>query len=148
MDVELYQMIFFASVFFFLAYFTLYQMIFFFCIYWDNFVVLIFLFITVVYHIGWFTYVELALWPWNESNLTVVYDPFKGLHKIRVEGRVLISCKNSKSTTCCWTTIDRRMLDPTIKGHPHIQGQRRSPRKMVGGEKLHLESNATPTRDA
>ena len=36
-----------------------------------------------------------------------------------VEGCVLISCKNSKSTTCCWITIDRRMLDPTTKGHPH-----------------------------
>ena len=31
---------------------------------------------------------------------------------------------------------------------PHIQGQRRSPRKTVGGEKSHLESNAIPTRDA
>ena len=61
-----------------------------------------------------------------------------------VEGRVLIfSCKNSKTTTSCWTTIDRRMLDPTKK-IPHIQGQRRSPNKTVGGAKLCLELNLFP----
>ena len=59
---------------------------------------------------------------------------------------LIFSCKNSKITICCWTTIDRRMLDPTKK-IPHIQGQRRSPSKMVEGEKLHLESNPIPTRD-
>ena len=31
---------------------------------------------------------------------------------------------------------------------PHVQGQRRSPSKMVGGAKLHLESNSIPVRDA
>ena len=31
---------------------------------------------------------------------------------------------------------------------PHVQGQRRSPSKMVGGVKLHLESNPIPSRDA
>ena len=30
---------------------------------------------------------------------------------------------------------------------PHIQGQRRSPTKTVGGAKSHLESNPIPTRD-
>ena len=30
---------------------------------------------------------------------------------------------------------------------PHVQGQRRSPSKMVGGEKVHLKSNPIPTRD-
>ena len=30
---------------------------------------------------------------------------------------------------------------------PHVQGQRRSPSKMVGGAKSHLESNPIPTRD-
>ena len=29
----------------------------------------------------------------------------------------------------------------------HVQEQRRSPSKMVGGMKLHLESNSIPTRD-
>ena len=31
---------------------------------------------------------------------------------------------------------------------PHIQGQRRSPSKMVGGGKLCLESNTIPAREA
>ena len=30
---------------------------------------------------------------------------------------------------------------------PHVQGQRKSPSKMVGGVKSHLESNLIPTRD-
>ena len=30
---------------------------------------------------------------------------------------------------------------------PHVQGQRRSPRKTVRGAKLHLESNPIPARD-
>jgi len=30
----------------------------------------------------------------------------------------------------------------------HVQGQKRSPSKMVGGEKSHLESNPLPARDA
>ena len=30
---------------------------------------------------------------------------------------------------------------------PHVQGQRRSPSKMVGGVKSHLESNPIPTRN-
>ena len=43
----------------------------------------------------------------------------------RVEGCALIfSCENSKIKTRCWTTVDRRMLDP-----------RRIPSKMVGGVK-------------
>ena len=39
------------------------------------------------------------------------------------------------------------MLDVTKK-ITHVQGQRRSPRKMVGGAKLHLESNLIPARDS
>ena len=31
---------------------------------------------------------------------------------------------------------------------PHVQGQRRSPSKMVGGVKSCLESNPIPARDA
>ena len=53
---------------------------------------------------------------------------------------IIFFCENSKITTHCWKTIDRRMLDPTKK-IPHVQGQRRSPRKTVGGDKLSLESN-------
>ena len=33
------------------------------------------------------------------------------------------------------------------KSIPHVQGQRRSHSKMVGGAKLHLESNPIPARD-
>ena len=66
----------------------------------------------------------------------------------RVEGHVLIfSCKNSKITTHCWTIINRRMLHCTKKD-THVQRQRRTPSKMVGGVKSHLESNSMPARDA
>ena len=34
------------------------------------------------------------------------------------------------------------------KNIPHVRGQRRSPSKMVGGEKWHLESSPIPARDA
>ena len=36
----------------------------------------------------------------------------------------------------------------TFEEIPHIQGQRRSPSKMVGGVNSHLESNPIPARDA
>ena len=67
----------------------------------------------------------------------------------KVKGHALIfCCKNSKTTTHCWTTINRRMLDPTKNKIPHLQGQRRGPNKIVGGAKLCLESNPIPARDA
>ena len=67
----------------------------------------------------------------------------------RAEKRVLILCENSKITTLCWTTTDKRMLDLIKKKKiPHAKGQRRSPSKTVGREKLHLESNPLPTRDS
>ena len=66
----------------------------------------------------------------------------------RVEGHVLIfSCENSKITTHCWTIINRRMLHCTKKD-THVQRQRRTLSKMVGGVKSHLESNSIPARDA
>ena len=40
----------------------------------------------------------------------------------------------------------RRLLYSTKKKMPHIQGQRRSPRKTVGIAKSCLESNPIPTR--
>ena len=43
------------------------------------YVVSVFPFINVVDHIDWFVYVESSLWPWNESNLIMVYDPFSVL---------------------------------------------------------------------
>ena len=53
----------------------------------------------------------------------------------------------TKIVASCWTTINRRMLDPTKKEIPCIQGQRRSPNKMVGGTQSHFKSNLRPARD-
>ena len=54
-----------------------------------------------------------------------------------VERRALIfSLENSKTATNRWTTIDRRMVDPTKK----VQGQGRCPNKTVGGTKSCLEA--------
>ena len=89
-------------------------------------------------------YLYLHIWLW----LIVRYIQVGG-----VEGCVLIfSGEKSKITTCCWATIDRRMLDPTFCGSHHkkiyhIQEQRRSPKKMVGAAKSYLEWNPIPTRD-
>ena len=66
-----------------------------------------------------------------------------------VEGCELIfSCEDSKTTTCCWTNIDRRVLDSPPKKIPYIQGQRRSPSKMGGGAKSHLDSSPLHARDS
>ena len=45
-----------------------------------------------------------------------------------VEGHALIfSCENSKITTLCWTTIDRKKLDPTKKKDiPHPRAKEKS----------------------
>ena len=43
------------------------------------------------------------------------------------------------SATWCWSNCEEIS---------HVQGQKRSPSKMVGGSKLHLESNPIPARDA
>ena len=51
-----------------------------------------------------------------------------------------VSCGvTGAATVWCWSDL---------KEIPHIQGQRRSPSKMVGGANSHLESNPIPTRDA
>ena len=42
----------------------------------------------------------------------------------------------------CWISPKKK------KKIQHVQGQRKSPRKMIGGEKSRLESKPTPTRDA
>ena len=73
------------------------------------------------------------------------YSPLFELPNCWVEESTLIfSCENSKIITHCWTIINWRMLDLTKKKIPHVQGQRRSPSKTVGGEKSHLESNCNP----
>ena len=33
-------------------------------------------FVNVLYHIGWFIYIEKSLHPWNKYYLVMVYDPF------------------------------------------------------------------------
>ena len=51
-----------------------------------------------------------------------------------VEGCTLIfSCENTKITSSCWTTIDRRMLDNRLQRVTYVQGQRISHNKIVGG---------------
>ena len=39
------------------------------------------------------------------------------------------------------------MLDPTKEGYPSSKGKEESPRKIVGGMGLHLESYHIPARD-
>ena len=36
----------------------------------------LFQFINIVYHIDWFAYTEEYLYPWNKSNLIMVYELF------------------------------------------------------------------------
>ena len=65
-----------------------------------------------------------------------------------IEGCALIfSCENSKITTYCWTTIDRRTLDPTIKRYPISKGKGKAPARLYDGAILDLKSSLIPTRD-
>ena len=42
----------------------------------------------------------------------------------QLEGHAhIFSCENSKIATCCWTSIDRRMLDPTKIDTPHSRAK-------------------------
>ena len=53
----------------------------------------------------------------------------------RVEGLALIfSCENSKITTHCWTTINRRMLDPPKKDTPHPRAKEKPQQDSRRGE--------------
>ena len=57
---------------------------------------------------------------------------------------LLWECQNYNSLlNNCW----QKKVGSCQKKMPHVQGQRRSPRNMVGGAKLYLESNTIPTRD-
>ena len=94
------------------------------------------------YAVVWAFFGIAFLCDWNENR------PFP-FQDGRVEGHVLIfSCENSRITTLCCTSINRRMLDPTIKKVPYVQGQSRRPSKMAGRAKSCLESNPIPARDA
>ena len=41
---------------------------------WDYYMVFIFQFVSMVYHIDWFAYIEESLQPWNNPNLIIVCD--------------------------------------------------------------------------
>ena len=49
------------------------------CLYWDYHMIFMFQFVTMVYHIDWFAYIEEALYPWNKPNLIMVYELFNVL---------------------------------------------------------------------
>ena len=55
------------------------------------------------------------------------------LQDVRVEEHPLISCKNSKIATCCWTSINRRMLDPTNKRYLTSKGKGVAPARQLEG---------------
>ena len=101
-------------------------------------------FMDLTFHVS-MQYCSLEHWTLLPSPVTSTTP--SSLQDGRVKGHVLIFCKNSKITARCRTAINRRMLDPTEKKIPHIQGQRRRPREMIGRAKLHLESNPIPSRD-
>ena len=48
----------------------------FFCICWDYHMVFIFQFVTMVYYIDWFAYIEESLHSWNKPNLIMVCELF------------------------------------------------------------------------
>ena len=56
------------------------------------------------------------------------------------------SCKNFKVTIRCWTTVDRRMLDPTKNDTPHPRAKE-EPQKDGRRGKIMLKSNSIPARD-
>ena len=47
-----------------------------FCIYWDDHMAFIILFLIVVYHIDGFVDIKKSLYPWDKSHLIMVYDSF------------------------------------------------------------------------
>lgn len=55
-----------------------------------------------------------------------------GGYRCRVDTMPLISCKNTKKAKSCWTTIDRRMLEPTKKDTLHPRAKEK-PQQMVRG---------------
>ena len=51
----------------------------FFCVYWGYYMVFIFQFVNMVYHIDWFTYIEESLHPWDKPNLIMMCELFNVL---------------------------------------------------------------------
>ena len=63
----------------------------------------------------------------------------------RVEGRSLIFfCKNTKLATSCWTTIDRKMLEPTKKRDSLLWRIKEKPQRDGRRGAIILKSNANP----
>ena len=76
------------------------------------------------------------------------YHIFLSSQNGRIEGRALFfSCKNSKITTCCWTTIDRKMLDSTKKNTLPWRTKEK-PQQHSRRVKITFRANPIPTRDA
>ena len=61
---------------------------------------------------------------------------------------LIFSFENIKITTICWTTIDRRMLEPTKERYPTSKEQRRSLQQNGRMSTIMLKSNSIPTRDS
>ena len=70
----------------------------------------------------------------------------------RVEGHALIFTHLLLQEIQNYNALLNNRLQENVGSHqkkiPHVQGQRRSPSKMVRGVKLHSETNPIPTRDA
>ena len=86
------------------------------------------------------------------TNIFVCIQKYTSIFFMRIKCQSRRTCvhllfREFQNYTRSWTTINRRMLDPT-KIIPHIQGKRRSHSKMIGGAKLHLEPNPISARDA
>ena len=63
----------------------------------------------------------------------------------RVEGCVLISCyESTKTATSCWTTINRRLLEPTENDVPHKMTKKPQWDSRRGA--ITIKSNPIPTR--
>ena len=82
------------------------------CIYWDLFCSL------PVMYPG-----ECSMCTWKESIL-FPESPLQGSAQMEFS-MLIFSCKNSKITTHCWTTINRRMLDSTKKDTPHPRAKKK-----------------------
>ena len=86
------------------------------------------------------------------QNISTMTCPSKLNQDGRVEGHALIFTHLLLRELQNYNSLLNNRLQENIGSHqkkiPYVQGQRRSPSKMVGGVKLHLESNPIPTRDA
>ena len=94
----------------------------------------------------------LLQWTTFCQNISTMTRPSKLNQDGRVEGHALIFTHLLLQEIQNYNSLLNNRLQENVGPHqkkiPHFQGQRRSPSKMVGGVKLHLEPNPIPTRDA